>query len=231
MGKKEDLLGKLAQTMIDGDDKAAADVAQEIIEAGIDAQEAISQGAIKGLDTVGERFQRLEAFLPELIRAGDAMKACMAVLKPHIKVEQMADIILGDVVIGTVKGDIHEIGKNLVANMLTASGFEVHDLGFDVPIKRFIEEAETVKAQIIALSALLTQSSYYQKHVIDYLRDAGARDKYYVIVGGAPVSPDWATEIQADGYARTAVGATQLAKKLVTGGATPPLSQPIIINE
>ncbi|MFC1956219.1 B12-binding domain-containing protein [Chloroflexota bacterium] len=231
MDNKEDLLSKLAQTMIDGDDKAAAETAQAIVAAGIDVQEAIKQGAIKGLDILGERFQRLEAFLPELIRAGDTMKACMAVFKPHIKPEHSTEMDLGDVVIGTVKGDAHDIGKNIVANMLAASGFEIHDLGFDVPVSRFVEEAEKNKAKIIALSSLLTQSSYYQKQVIDYLRDAGVRDKYFVIIGGAPVSPEWAIEIQADGYARTAVGATQIAKKLVTGGATPPLSQPIIINE
>jgi len=208
LGKKEDLLGKLAQAMIDGDDKVATETAQAIVAAGIDVQEAITQGAIKGLDILGDRFQRLEAFLPELIRAGDVMKACMVVLKPHIKPEDSAELDLGDVVIGTVKGDAHDIGKNIVANMLAASGFEIHDLGFDVPVSRFVEEAGKNKAKIIALSALLTQSSYYQRQVIDYLRDSGVRDKYFVIIGGAPVSPEWAIEIQADGYARTAASIT-----------------------
>ncbi|HUV56024.1 MAG TPA: corrinoid protein [Dehalococcoidales bacterium] len=228
---KEELMGKLAKTIIDGDEQAAGAVAQEIIAAGIDPLEAISQGGRKGLDIVGERFQRLEAFLPELVQAGDAMKACMAVLKPHINQQQTTEISQGGVVIGTVKGDIHTIGKDLVATMLIASGFEVHDLGINVPVKRFIEESEKVQAKVIALSALLTQTSYYQKQVIDYLRDAGMRNRYYVVVGGAPISPEWATEAGADGYARTAVGATQLVKRLLTEGVLPPLSQPVIINQ
>jgi len=228
---KERLLDKLAKTIADGDEQTAGTVAQEIIAAGIDPVEAVLQGATKGLDVVGERFQRLEAFLPDLIQAGDAMKACVAVFKQHISPERMTEISLGDVVIGTVFGDIHDIGKNLVATMLTASGFEVHDLGINVPVKRFIEEGAKIGAKVIALSALLTQTSYYQKQVIDYLRDAGMRDKYYVVVGGAPISPEWAAEIGADGYARTALGAAQLLKKLVTEGVPPPLPQTIVISQ
>ena len=228
---KEGLLDKLAKAIADGDEQTAGTVAQEIIAAGIDPVEAVLQGATKGLDVVGERFQRLEAFLPDLIQAGDAMKACVAVFKQHISPEQMTKISLGDVVIGTVFGDIHDIGKNLVATMLTASGFEVHDLGINVPVKRFIEEGAKIGAKVIALSALLTQTSYYQKQVIDYLRDAGMRDKYYVVVGGAPISPEWAAEIGADGYARTALGAAQLLKKLVTEGVPPPLPQTIVISQ
>ena len=228
---KEGLLDKLAKAIADGDEQTAGTVAQEIIAAGIDPVEAVLQGATKGLDVVGERFQRLEAFLPDLIQAGDAMKACVAVFKQHISPEQMTEISLGDEVIGTVFGDIHDIGKNLVATMLTASGFEVHDLGINVPVKRFIEEGAKIGAKVIALSALLTQTSYYQKQVIDYLRDAGMRDKYYVVVGGAPISPEWAAEIGADGYARTALGAAQLLKKLVTEGVPPPLPQTIVISQ
>ena len=228
---KEELLERLAEAIADGDEQASGTVAQEVIAAGIDPVEAILEGATRGLDVVGERFQRLEAFLPELIQAGDAMKACVGVFKQHIKPEQMAQINLGDVVIGTVFGDIHDIGKNLVATMLTAAGFEVHDLGINVPVRRFIEESEKIGAKVIALSALLTQTSYYQKQVIDYLRDAGIRNKYYVIVGGAPISPEWASEIGADGYARTAIGAAQLLKKLVSEGAAPPLPQPMVISK
>jgi len=183
------------------------------------------------LDVVGERHQRLEAFLPDLIQAGDAMKACVEIFKQYLRPEQIAEISLGNVVIGTVFGDIHDIGKNLVATMLTASGFAVHDLGINVPVKRFLEESEKIEAKVIALSALLTQTSYYQKQVIDYLKDAGIRDKYYVVVGGAPISPEWASEIGADGYARTAVGASQLVKKLVTEGGPPPLPHPLLISQ
>lgn len=228
---KQQLLDKLANAIADGDSKSAAAVAEEIVRAGIDPVEATISGATKGLDVVGERYKKLEAFLPDLISAGEAMQACVAVFKKHIKAEDMAQINQGKVVIGTVYGDIHDIGKNLVATMLVAAGFEVIDLGINVPVKRFVEESEKSNANIIALSALLTQSSYYQKQLIDYLKDAGIRNKYFVVVGGAPVSAEWAKEIGADGYSRTAVGATQLLKKLVADKKTPPLAEPVIINQ
>ena len=231
MTKKEELLEKLAEAIAAGDTQAAGSVAEEIVAAKIDPVEAVLRGATRGLEIVGDKYKRLEAFLPDLIQAGDAMKACVAVFKQHIKPEKMAELSRGKIVIGTVYGDIHDIGKNLVATMLAASGYEVQDLGISVPVKRFIEESENTKANVIALSALLTQTSYYQKQVIDYLRDANMRNKYYVVVGGAPVSPEWAKEIGADGYARTAVGATQLIKQLLTGGVKPPLAQPLIINQ
>lgn len=187
-------------------------------------------GAMKGLRIIGERFQQLEAFLPDLMLAGDAMKACTSVLVPHVSQEQMGGISLGKVVIGTVSGDVHDIGKNMVANLLTVSGFEVYDLGINVPAKKFIERAEEAKASVIALSALLTQTAYYQREVISYLRDMGLRDKYYVVVGGGPVTPEWAIEIGADGYGRTAVGAIELLKRLVTEGAPPPLPQTLAVQ-
>jgi corrinoid protein of di/trimethylamine methyltransferase len=227
---KEELLEKLANTIIDGDEQGAAEVAEEILSAGIDPGEAIKQGATKGLDEVGERFQRLEAFLPDLVSAGDTMKACLAVFIPHIRSEQMGDFLLGNVVIGTVRGDVHDIGKNMVANMLTVSGFEVYDLGIDVPVKRFVEKAEEVRAKVIALSALLSQTAHYQQEVIAYLRDVGLREKYYVVVGGAPVSPEWAIKIGADGYAKTAIDAGQLLKRLVAEGVRPPLPQTLVVQ-
>ena len=225
---KQELLNKLASTIIDGDENAAGEAAKEIIAAGIEPLEAISQGATKGLDTLGERYQRLEAFLPELIKGGDAMKACLAVFIPHVKPEQMGDLSLGSVVLGTVSGDIHDIGKNIVAILLMVSGFEVHDLGINVPTKRFIEKAEEVNAKVIALSALLSQTAVYQEEVIQYLNDAGLRDKYYVVVGGAPISPQWATEIGADGYGKTAMNAGPLLKKILAEGVSPPLPKPLI---
>ncbi len=225
---KHELLDKLAKIVVDGDEQAASKVAQEILSAGINPLEAIKLGATKGLDEIGERFERLEAFLPELMRAGEAMKACLAVFMPHLKPEEEGGIKLGKVVIGTVAGDIHDIGKSIVATMLMVSGFEVHDLGTNVPVKRFVEKAAEVEAKIIALSALLTQSSYYQHEVIKYLKDAGLRNKYYVVVGGAAVTPEWVTEIGADGYGKLAVHACQLAKKLVGEAQHPP--HPIIIQ-
>jgi len=228
---KDELLGRLAMAIAEGGIDNVMVVTQEVIDAGINPLEAILQGATRGLDVVGERFQRLEAFLPDLIQAGDAMKACVEICEKYLSPEQMLEVSLGDVIIGTVFGDIHDVGKNLVATMLTASGFKVHDLGINVPVRRFLEEGEKVGAKVIALSALLTQTSYYQKQVIDYLKDTGIRDRYYVVVGGAPISPEWASEIGADGYARTAIGASQLVKKLVTEGGPPPLPQPLIISQ
>lgn len=226
---KEALLAKLAKTIVDGDEEAAGKVAGEILSAGINPLEAIKQGATMGLDEIGERFQRLEAFLPELIRAGEAMKACLAVFMPHMKPEEEGGIRLGKVVIGTVAGDIHDIGKSIVGTMLTVTGFEVYDLGTNVSVKRFVEKAAEVEAKILALSALLTQSCYYQHEVIKYLRDSGLREKYYVVVGGAAVTPEWAAEIGADGYGKLALHACQLAKRLVAEGRRPPLPQPLII--
>ena len=146
------------------------------------------------------RFQCLEAFLPELMLGGDAMKACMTIFQPHIKKEQLGEATLGKVVIGT-------------------------------PVKQFLEKAEEVKAQVIALSSLMTTSSYYQLEVIKNLKDAGLREKYYVVVGGGPITPQWTVQIGADGYARAAPEATQLFKRLVAEGVPPPLSQPITIGE
>lgn len=226
----QELLEKLAKTVVDGDQQAAGKVAKEILSAGMNPLVAIKEGATKGLDEIGERFQRLEAFLPELIGAGEAMKACLAVFMPEIKSDQMGDLVLGSVVIGTVRGDIHDIGKNLVANMLMVSGFKVYDLGIDVPVKRFVEKAEEVEAKVIALSALLSQTAYYQREVIKYLRDVGLREKYYVVVGGAAVSPEWAIEIGADGYARTAIDAGQVLKRLVTDDVPPPLPHTLVVQ-
>jgi len=229
MGKAE-LLAELTKTISEADVEATSEVTQKILAAGIDPLEAIQQGATKGLDILGERFRRLEAYLPDLIRGGQAMKACQAILMPHISEGEAGDIMLGKVVIGTVATDIHDIGKSMVATMLSVGGFEVHDLGIDVPAKKFIAKAEEVKANVIALSALLTTSAYYQEEVIRYLVDVGLREKYYVVVGGAPVSSDWAVEIGADGYGRTAIDATRLLRRLLTEGVPPPLPQPLSVQ-
>ena len=227
---KEELLDKLAKTIMDGDTRAAAEVAQEVLAAGIEPTEAMLKGATKGLDILGERFQKLEAYLPELVKGGNAMKACTAVLLPHVSEEKAAGVMLGKVVIGTVSGDIHDIGKTIVASMLIATGFEVHDLGIDIPAKRFIEKAEEVGAKVIAMSALLTMTAYGQEEVIKRLKETGLREKYYVVVGGSPISAEWATRIGADGYGRTAVDAALVLKRLVTDGVPPPLPQPLVIQ-
>ncbi len=230
MSKKE-LLSKLEQAVMDGDEDVAAQVAQETLNAGVDPLEAIQEGAVRGMDILGERYLRLEAFLPELTLAGDALKAVMAVLVPHIKKDQAAGITPGKLVIGTIQGDVHNIGKNLVASMAAIKGFDVYDLGCDVPVKQFINKAEEVKADIIGLSSLLTTSTFFMEELINYLKDAGLRDKYYVVVGGGPITPQWTVQAGADGYARAAPEAAQLFKRLITEKVPPPLPQPITIGE
>lgn len=225
---KEELFDRLSEAIIKGDEKAADEVSQEILAAEINPLEALNE-AIKGLDIVGERYDRLDAFLPELVMAGDAMKACTAVLMPRINSEKLGTSPV-KVVVGTVAGDIHDIGKSIMATMLTVKGFEVYDLGIDVPVKKFIEKAEEVGAKVIAMSALLTMAAFYQAEVIKYLRDAGLREKYYTIVGGAAASEEWAAKIGADGYGKTAVDAGNLVKRLVTDGTPPPLPQPLVIK-
>ena len=227
---KDELMDKLSDAISKGDPEVSASVARDIIAAGIDPLEAILSGATRGLDIVGEKFERLEAFLPDLMRAGDAMRTCVEIFKEKMPAEELSKAGLGKVVIGTVFGDIHDIGKNLVSTMLSAAGFEIHDMGIKVAVKEFAKKAEEFGADVIALSALLTNTSHYQRMVIEYLRDAGIREKYYVIVGGSVVSPEFAQEIGADGYARTAVGAAELAKKLVSGSENPPIAETVIIN-
>lgn len=227
---KTELLEKLADAISKGNADASTSVANEIMDAGIDPLEAILNGATRGLDIVGEKFERLEAFLPDLMLAGEAMKACVTIFREKMPVEDLNKAGLGKIVIGTVFGDIHDIGKNLVTTMLGAAGFEVHDLGIKVEVKEFAKKAEEVGADVIALSALLTNTAHYQRMVIEYLRDAGLREKYYVIVGGSVISPEYASEIGADGYARTAVGAAELAKKLIVAPEKPPYAETIVIN-
>ena len=212
----EALFAAMKQSIIDGDEEAAAAVAQQALDAGIDPLEAINQGYVAGMSYVGDQFSQGEMFLPDMMLAAEAMKAAVAVLEPEMTRRGTHRTMLGKVVLGTVKGDIHEIGKNLVATMLSASGFEVYDLGVDVAFEKFIEKAREVNADIIGMSALLTTTMTGQRTVIEMLDDMGLRSKIKVMVGGAPVTRSWAAEIGADGMSEDAMGAVALAKKLVT---------------
>jgi corrinoid protein of di/trimethylamine methyltransferase len=157
--------------------------------------EAINQGFVIGVNEVGDRFSRGDIFLPELVAAGEAMKAAISVLEPEMAKHGTQRDILGKVVVGTVKGDIHDIGKTLVGTMLSASGFQVYDLGVDVPVETFAEKARQVGADIVGLSALITTTMGKQRDVIEALDDMGLRPKVKVMVGGAPVTQGWAEEI------------------------------------
>src|SRR5581483_4224336 len=208
----EQLFQKMAQSIIDGDSDAAVALARESIATGIHPLDAITKGFVMGVNTVGDAFGRGEAFLPELVMAGEAMKAAVATLDPELKRRGSERKILGKVVIATVEGDIHEIGKSLVATMFGASGFDVYDLGVDVAPDKIIGKAIEVNADIIAMSALLTTTMVKQKEVIEELEKEGLRGKFKVMVGGAPVTRDWVKAIGADGYSEDAIGAVTAAK-------------------
>ena len=211
----QELFNAMRQSIIDGDTDQAEALARQALQQGLDPLAAINQGFVQGINYVGDQFGAGEMFLPDLMLAAEAMKKAVATLEPEMARRGTQRQVLGKVVLGTVKGDIHEIGKNLVATMLAASGFEVHDLGVDVPFARFAEKAREVGADIVGVSALLTTTMTGQKHVIEALDDMGLRPKVKVIVGGAPVTRGWADEIGADGYSEDAMGALTLAKRLV----------------
>ncbi len=211
----EELFQKMAQSILDGDSDAAIALAKQAIEVGIDPLDAISKGFVLGVNQVGANFASGQAFLPELVMAGEAMKAAVSALEPEMQKRGTARQILGKVVLATVEGDIHEIGKTLVGTMLSASGFQVYDLGVDVPAARIIEKVKEVDADLVGLSALLTTTMVKQKEVIDELDKLGLRKKVKVMVGGAPVTRDWVQKIEADGYSEDAIGAVGLAKNLV----------------
>ncbi len=211
----KELYEKMAQSIIDGDSDASTALAKEAIAIGLHPLDAITKGFVIGVNTVGDAFGRGEAFLPELVMAGEAMKAAVAILDPELKRLGSERRMLGKVVIATVEGDIHEIGKSLVATMLGASGFEVYDLGVDAAPEKIIGKALEVNADIIAMSALLTTTMVKQKEVIEDLVKEGLRGKFKVMVGGAPVTRDWVKAIGADGYSEDAFGAVVVAKQLV----------------
>jgi corrinoid protein of di/trimethylamine methyltransferase len=213
----ERLYEQMAQAIIEGLPDRARQLAEEALSAGIDPLEAIDHGFKPGMDVVGDGFARGELFIPDLMMSGEAMKAAIATLEPELMKRKQERKVLGKVVIGTVQGDIHEIGKTLVATMLSANGFDVHDLGVDVSPQQFLNKVREVDANVVGLSALLTTTLLNQETVILSLQEAGLRDKVKVIVGGVPASPEWAEEIGADGYAENATQAVEVVKRLVGG--------------
>jgi corrinoid protein of di/trimethylamine methyltransferase len=220
---------KLMEAVLNGEEEATKKIVQEAMAAEMDPIEVLNKGLSKGMSIVGEKFHNFEIFLPDMLLAADAMKAGVEVLRPHIAPEEMTKSRKGTVVIGTVFGDIHDIGKNLVIAMLEAAGFEVHDIGVDVETKKFVEKAKETKADIIALSCLLTPSMFYQKDVIDRLRDMGIRDNFYIIVGGACITPEWAEEIGADGWGKYATDAVKVSKTLLEKGKE--IKKPVISGQ
>ncbi len=211
----ERLFEEMTNAVIAGLPDEARDLANEALRADIDPLSAIEQGFKPGMDVVGEGFAKGELFIPDLMMSGEAMKAAVATLEPELIKRKQQRQVLGKVVIGTVQGDIHEIGKTLVATMLAANGFEVHDLGVDVSPQRFVDAVRKVNADVVGLSALLTTTILNQEAVILNLKEAGLREQVKVIIGGVPASPEWAEEIEADGYAENATEAVEVVKWLV----------------
>ena len=210
----EGFLSDCAKSVIGGDGELAEELARKALEKKSPVIDVIEKGFVKGIREVGRLWEEGVLFLPELVMGAEAMKKAMAVLKPAIEEAGEVQKSIGHVVIGTIEGDIHDIGKTLVATMLSANGFGVTDLGADVPVERFVEEAGKKGADCIAISALLTTTMHGQGRVIEELEKRSMREKVKVMVGGAPCSDDWAKEIGADGYAGDAVAAVALAKSL-----------------
>ncbi len=201
------------QVIINGDAFAAKELAEKAIKNKKDLNEVIEDFST-AIRKVGDLFEEGELFLPQLARSADAMEAAMNILSPLFEMGK-TQRLLGKVVIGTIEGDIHDIGKTLVATMLSAEGFEVADLGANVPISAFIEKAIEIEADIICISALLTTTMVGQKRLIDQLKEQKIREKFKVLIGGAPVTQQWVEEIGADGTAENAISAVKLAKKVL----------------
>ncbi|MDW7740531.1 MAG: corrinoid protein [Bacillota bacterium] len=202
----KDILNKIGTAILEGDKENTLLAVREGLDRGIGPLEMISKGLTVGLGQVGEKFEDGEYFLPDMMLAAEAMSAALDLLEPHMEKERA----LGKsesvrVVIGTVKGDLHSIGKDIVIMMMKAAGMEVYDLGVDVPNAKFIDAVEDRNADILGISALMTTTIQEQKNVIDLLSEKGLREKVKVIVGGAPLSEEWAVKVGADAYAADAI--------------------------
>jgi trimethylamine corrinoid protein len=211
---KEEILEKMEKAIVEGDKDKAETLAKEAIKERMDLSEVIDKGYVPGIQKVGDLWEKGEYFLPELITSAECMKGAMQVLQPELEKAQISARSKGKVVIGTVEGDIHDIGKNLVSSMLAANGFQVIDLGADVKLEKFVEKAEEENADFICLSALLTTTMLGQKKVIELLKERNLAGRYKVLVGGAPVNQKWADDIGAEGYGENAMIAVKVAKKL-----------------
>jgi trimethylamine corrinoid protein len=215
---KEEVSEQLRQAVMSGDAEKEENAAHGILRAVIDPIKVIEEALVSAMKVVGEKFENQEYFLADLMNAGEATKVASRILMSGLDPESMKRLERersGVVVIGTVKGDQHNIGKNLVALLLQANTFDVHDLGVDVGPREFFDKSKKVDADIIGPSALLTTTVPYQAEVINYLRDSGVRDQYKVIVGGGATSQDWANEIGAEGWAPDVTRAVQLANRVI----------------
>lgn len=210
----EEMYQKLAQALIDGEPEDAEELAKQALEQGIDALSCINEGLTKGIQRVGELFASGEYYLPELIIGADAMKKALDILEPALLGDQKREVV-GRVVLGTVAGDLHEIGKTLVGTMLTANGFQVTDIGVDKKPAEFVAAIKDANADIVGASALLTTTMIQQIKLIEAIEEADLREQVKVLVGGAPVTESYAKEIGADGYAEDAISSVDVAFRLM----------------
>ena len=207
------LVQEISEFLQKGRAKNVKALVQQALDEGIDAKQILNEGLLGGMMIIGDKFKKNEVFVPEVLVAARAMNAGMAILEP--KLIEIGNEPVGKAVIATVKGDLHDIGKNLVAMMLKGAGFEVHDIGVDVDAETFIAKAEEIGADVIGMSALLTTTMAEMKATIDALKEQGLRDKYIVMVGGAPVTETFAQQIGADYFTPDAGSAAEVAKKAV----------------
>ncbi len=211
MSREESILEKLQQSIVELDIDDISQLCNEALDAGISAYDAIVKGMAKGMEIVGQKYEDGEYYLAELIMAGETMKEGMSVLEPHLKGDEIASA--GKCIIGTVKGDLHDIGKNVFVSLLKAENFDVIDLGTDITAQKFLEAYNEHKPDIIAMSALLTTTMDEMEKVVKELVDAGVRDKVKVIIGGAPITDEYAVKIGADAAAKDAVEGIRIIRK------------------
>jgi len=207
------MLEELKRAVLSGDDERAAELTKKALEEGIEPGKVLNEALIPAMEIVGREYEEGERYVPEMLISAEAMKAAMGVLRPRLV--ETGVRLKGKVVIGTVEGDLHDIGKNLVAMMLEGAGFEVIDLGVEVTAERFIQAVREHKPDVLGMSALLTTTMIHMPEVIEALKEAGLREEVKVIVGGAPVTQEYAEKIGADGYAPDAASAVAVVKKLL----------------
>lgn len=211
----ENALQELAEVVAQLDIEKSKAITQKAIDLGISPHDIINNGLAKGMDIVSKKYDEKEYFLPDLMMAAECVNEAFKILKPHLDKYVDKAAVPGKVVIGTVQGDIHEIGKNIVVSMFIAAGFDVYDLGVDVPPETFMEKAKEVNADIVASSALLTTTMPYQEKIERTLREAGIRNRVKTMIGGLPTSREWAERIGADAWGKDALEAVEKAKELI----------------
>ncbi len=213
---KSELYEAMRASVLDGDEEQAEELARRALQENLDLTEAMNEGFLRAIQEVGDLYQAGEYFLPELVCSADAMKAALEILTPALK-KAAGDtaVTKGLVALATVEGDVHDIGKKIVAAMLTAAGYEIYDMGTDIPAEQIIKEATERKADVLGLSAMLTTTMQEQKNTIALLEKEALRDRFKVIVGGAPVNGNWAEAIRADGYSDNAMSAVKLVNRLL----------------